>query len=287
MRIGTRGSALALAQARSVARELDTESELVVITTSGDRGTGPDDKSRWVSALEGALLADTVDIAVHSAKDVPAELAPGLELVAIPPRCDPRDAICGAPSLAELPAGARVGTSSLRRAAQIRSVREDLSIVELRGNVDTRLRKLADGDCDALVLAMAGLERLGRAAEADGVLDDLVPAAGQGALAVQARPGALAPDQLARITDPDTFTCVSVERELTRALGASCRTSVGAHARVVDGQLELRAWVGAPDGSAWIADRLCGPAAGLGDAVARRLLAAGADGLLRRAERAA
>jgi hydroxymethylbilane synthase len=287
MRIGTRGSALALAQARSVADRLGVDSELVPITTAGDRGVGPADKSRWVSALERALLAGTVDIVVHSAKDVPAEIAPGLELVAIPPRCDPRDAICGAPSLAALPAGARVGTSSLRRAAQIRAVRDDLTIVELRGNVDTRLRKLADGECDALVLAMAGLERLGRDAEADGLLDELVPAAGQGALAVQARPEALDHDQLARITDEDASSCVSAERELTHALGASCHTSVGAHARVVDGQLELRGWVGAPDGSAWINDRLSGPAPGLGDAMAKRMLAAGADALLRRTERAA
>jgi hydroxymethylbilane synthase len=157
----------------------------------------------------------------------------------------------------------------------------------LQGNVDTRLGKLAAGECDALVLGMAGLERLGRAAEADGVLDDLVPAAGQGALAVEARPGTLDPARLARITDADAFLCVSVERELTSALGASCNTAVGAYARPLDGNVELSAWVGAPDGSAWIADRLCGAAAGLGHAVARRMIAAGAGDLLRIAERAA
>lgn len=285
MRIGTRGSALALAQARSVAGRLQDECELVPIATSGASGLA--DKSRWVSDLEQALLDGAIDIAVHSAKDVPAHLAPGLELVAIPPRADPRDAICGAPTLATLPAGARIGTSSPRRAAQIRAVRDDLRIVAVRGNVDTRLRKLAAGECDALVLGMAGLERLGRAAEADGVLDDLVPAAGQGALAVEARPGTLDPARLARITDADAFLCVSVERELTSALGASCNTAVGAYARPLDGQVELSAWVGAPDGSAWIADRLCGAVAGLGHAVARRMIAAGAGELLRIAERAA
>jgi hydroxymethylbilane synthase len=176
MRIGTRGSALALAQAESVAALLREDSELVTITTSGDRDRAAGDKGRWVSELERALLEERVDLAVHSAKDVPAELADGLELVAIPPRADPRDAICGAPSLAALPPSARVGTSSLRRAAQIRAVRDDAELVTVRGNVDTRLRKLAAGELDALVLALAGLQRLGRESEAGGVLADLIPA---------------------------------------------------------------------------------------------------------------
>ena len=184
MRIGTRGSALALAQAESVASRIEGEAELVAITTSGDRGRARGDKSRWVSELERALLEDRIDVAVHSAQDVPAELADGLELVAITTRADPRDAICGVPSLAALSPGARVGTSSLRRHAQIRAVRDDVEVVSVRGNVDTRLRKLADGEIDALVLALAGLERLGRASEIGATLDELVPAAGQGALAI-------------------------------------------------------------------------------------------------------
>ena len=217
-------------------------------------------------------------MAVHSAKDVPAELAPGLELVAIPPREDPRDAICGAPSLSELGPGARVGTSSLRRAAQIRAAREDLEVVEVRGNVDTRLRKLAEGQYDALVLAAAGLARLGRLDAVDGILDAFVPAAGQGALALEAPPGRLSLDGL---IDADATACVRAERELTRALGASCNTPVGAFARVVgDGVLELTAWVGRPDGSAWVRDVLRGPASEVGGAVAERLLAAGAGELL-------
>ena len=171
MRIGTRGSALALAQARWVAQRLGADAEIVTITTAGDRGAEIGDKSRWVTELEGALLDGRIDVAVHSAKDVPTQLPEGLELVAIPERADPRDAICGARSLAELPAGARVGTSSLRRAAQIRAVRDDLDVTSVRGNVDTRLRKLAEGQFDAIVLALAGLERLGRADEAGGVLD--------------------------------------------------------------------------------------------------------------------
>jgi hydroxymethylbilane synthase len=283
MRIGTRASALALAQARWVAERIDGDTELVTITTAGPVG----DKSRWVSALERALLDDEIDVAVHSAKDVPAELAPGLELAAVPERADPRDALCGCRSLAELPAGARVGTSSLRRTAQLRAERQDLEVIEIRGNVDTRLRKLRAGECDALVLALAGLHRLGL--QADGVLDQLVPAAGQGALAIEARPGWTPPPAL---SDRHATACLHSERELTRALGASCDTSVGAHARVVGDragelELELQAWAGLPDGSAWVSDRLAGPAEGLGEKVAARMLTAGAGELLRAGEAAA
>ena len=279
IRVGTRGSALAVAQARWVGERLGSSYELVTVTTAGDRGAPVGDKSRWVSALERALLDGEIDVAVHSAKDVPAEIAAGLSLVAIPPRADPHDAICGAPGLGGLPTRARVGTSSLRRAAQIRAVRDDLEVVEVRGNVDTRLRKLADGECDALVLAAAGLARLGFCDAVDGVLDELVPAAGQGALAVEARPDFVPVDGL---VDAEATACVLAERELTRALGASCNTAVGAWARVVDGsdELELTAWVGRDDGSAWIRDRVRGRAAGLGALVADRLLAAGAAELL-------
>jgi hydroxymethylbilane synthase len=159
-------------------------------------------------------------------------------------------------------------------------VRSDVEVVELSGNVDTRLRKLASGECDALVLAMAGLARLGRADAVDGVLDELVPAAGQGALALEARIGGVPVDGLA---DPDATACVLAERELTRALGASCNTPVGAYARRMlgtGGEVELLAWVGRADGSAWISDRLCGAPSGLGARVAERLLTAGAAELL-------
>jgi hydroxymethylbilane synthase len=156
----------------------------------------------------------------------------------------------------------------------------------VRGNVDTRLRKLAEGQCDALVLALAGLQRLGRAGDAGGVLDELVPAAGQGALALEARPGALTEDALAAVTDPEATACVMAERQLLRALGASCNTPVGAHARPLAGSgLRVSAWVGLPDGSAWVSDRLDGDAQGIGLAVAERLLTAGAGELLRQAER--
>jgi len=274
IRVGTRGSALALAQAEWVGSRLGVDYRLVRIEAAGPVG----DKSRWVSGLERALLADEVDLAVHSAKDVPVELASGLELVAIPPREDPRDAICGASSLSALAPGARVGTSSLRRAAQIRAARSDISVVDLRGNVDTRLRKLASGECDALVLAVAGLARLGRLDAVDGILEEFVPAAGQGALAVQARPGRVS---VSALVDPGATACVLAERSLTRALGASCHTSVGAHARMVDGgELELTGWVGRADGSAWVRDVLRGPATEVGGVVADRLLAVGAAEML-------
>jgi hydroxymethylbilane synthase len=287
MRIGTRGSALALAQAGWVAERLGADAEIVTITTAGDRGAEIGDKSRWVSELERALLDERIDIAVHSAKDVPAELAAGLELVAIPTRADPRDAICGAPSLDELPDGARVGTSSLRRAAQLRAARPDLEVVPVRGNVDTRLRKLAKGECHALVLALAGLERLGRAGDAEGVLDNLVPAAGQGALAIEARPGHVGDEHLTALRDPEALACVSAEREVVRALGASCNTPLGVHGRIVDGMLELSAWVGLVDGSHWIADRVLDEPASAPGRLVERLESVGAGELLRVAEGAA
>ena len=291
IRVGTRGSTLALAQARWVADRLDDDVELVTVTVAGDRGAAVGDKSRWVSELERALLDGQIDLAVHSAKDVPADLAPGVELVAIPERADARDAICGAPSLRSLAPGARVGTSSLRRAAQIRAARSDLDVVPVRGNVDTRLRKLGEGEFDALVLALAGLHRIGREDEAAGVLDELVPAAGQGALALEARAGeagiaGTAGAAVHSLCDPLAWTCVGAERELVRALGASCNTAVGAHARPLDGgMLELTAWIGLPDGSEWMSDELRGSAhSGLGLAVAERLIATGARELLRAAE---
>jgi hydroxymethylbilane synthase len=286
MRVGTRGSALALVQARWVAERLGPEAEIVKVTTLGDRGAAVQDKSRWVSELERALLDGRIDVAVHSAKDVPTELPGGLELVAVPARADARDAICGAGSLDALPAGARIGTGSLRRAAQIRARRGDLEVVTVRGNVDTRLRKLAQGQVDALVIALAGLERLGRGAEAGGVIDEFVPAAGQGALALEACRGALAPESLAAVADVATMACVSAERELVHALGASCHTPVGAHARALpDGRLALVGWVGLPDGSAWLRDEVTGAARDVGAACAERMLSVGAADLLARAER--
>jgi hydroxymethylbilane synthase len=287
MRIGTRGSTLALVQAEWVAARLEVPVEIVKITTLGDRGAGIEDKSRWVSELERALLDDRIDLAVHSAKDVPTELEPGLEIVAVPGRADAHDVICGARTLEALTPGARIGTSSVRRRAQIRAVRDDVEVVELRGNVDTRLRKLAEGQVDALVLALAGLQRLGRENEAGGPLTELVPAAGQGALALQGRTGDLDDDVLAPVCDPDAVACLRAERTVVHALGASCNTPVGAYARPQPGtdQLELTAWVGVPDGSAWLTDCVTGEAGCVGTECAQRMLAAGAATLLAQAER--
>jgi hydroxymethylbilane synthase len=302
LRIGTRGSALALAQAREVAgllgARLPQPVEVVTITTAGDQGAGAGgggamDKSRWVAELERALLAGEVDLAVHSAKDVPGELADGLVLAGAPPRAAAEDVLCGAGGLDDLAPGARVGTSSVRRTAQLRAVREDLEVVEVHGNVDTRLRWLANAgeDLDALVLARAGLLRLGREREAAVVLDPtrFVPAPGQGTLALERR----ADDETVLaaaggISDGQTFACLEAERAVAHALGATCHTPLGAHA--VDagcGCLHLRAWVGLCDGSAWVADELLGgfyDAESLGRRMAERLLLAGAGELLRAAE---
>jgi hydroxymethylbilane synthase len=289
LRLGTRGSALALAQARWVAERLDDEVELVTITTSGDRGAQTD-KSRFVKELEESLLAGELDLAVHSAKDVPGELPPGLSIVGVPERADPYDALCGAGSLDALAAGAVVGTASVRRRAQLLALRDDLEVRELRGNVDTRLGRLAAGDFHAIVLARAGLERLGRAGEGE-PLAELVPAPGQGCLALEARsddePTAAA---AARLTDRQALTALTAERALVAGLSATCNTPIGAHAREHDGALVLSAFVGLPDGSHWIRDDLDGdeadPAA-LGRAVAERLEASGARELLDEAERTA
>lgn len=309
MRVGTRGSALALAQATLVLQALG-DGELVPIVTRGDResaglddavgelagdgvpGEPPpgEDKSRWVSELERALLAGEIDVAVHSAKDVPGELADGLALIAAPARAAVEDVLCGADSLDALPSGARIGTSSVRRIAQLRAAREDVEPVAMHGNVDTRLRKLAGGELDAIVLAHAGLQRLGCEDAAGAALDParFVPAPGQGTLALQARADdSRARDALARIGDAPTLCCLLAERALARELGASCDTPLGAWA-VVEGahELRLRAWIGLPDGSAWIADERTGTPAEpdvLGREVAERLRAAGAEDLLREA----
>ena len=276
LRLGTRGSALALAQARWVAGRLGGAVEIVEITTAGDVGAGVADKSRWTGALERALLAGEIDVAVHSAKDVPGDLADGTAIVAAPPREDARDVLVGAASLDALPAGARVGTSALRRRSQLLAVRPDLDVVELRGNVDTRLRKLAAGEADALVLAAAGLARLGRADVAGAPLDGdvFVPAAGQGCLALQARAG----DRLDAVDDAGAHAALDAERAVVARLGASCHTSVGVHAQGGS----IRAFVGLPDGAEWLVDEA--PDA---DALAERMLAAGAADLLARAEAAA
>ena len=265
------------------------EPELVHITTSGDRAArGPRDKSRFVKEIEDALLAGEVDVAVHSAKDLPGELPGGLEIACVPAGEDPRDALVGATSLAALPAGARIGTSSLRRRSLVLAARADLDVVPLRGNVDTRLQKLADGECDAAVLALAGLRRLGREREAGTALDPggFVPAPGQGLLALEALTGARLGNLLEPLGDAAARARLDAERAVVEGLGATCDTPVGAHAQVHGDDLEVHAYAGLPDGSEWITDRLVAPAAdpaAAGSELARRMLSAGAGELLRRA----
>jgi hydroxymethylbilane synthase len=293
LRIATRRSQLALAQAQLIAEQLGG-AELVPMLTGGDRRDAPvADKSRWVTELEHALRSGHVDLAVHSAKDVPGELAHGLALLGAPARAAGEDVLCGSGALSELPPGARVGTSSIRRLAQLRAARQDLDVVAIRGNVDTRLRKLADpGErLDAIVLARAGLQRLRRETDAGGVLEleRFVPAPGQGALALEGRvDDERVREAVAAIADPPTFACLLAERALAHELGASCHTPLGAHAVPTgSGRLHMRAWVGLPDGSAWVSDELLGGSdepEELGRRVAERLLAAGAEELLAQAE---
>jgi hydroxymethylbilane synthase len=274
LRIGTRGSALALVQAQWVAQRLGADTEIVEITTAGDRGEGIGDKSRWISALESALLHGSVDVAVHSAKDVPGELAEGTVLAAVPEREDVADALIGQ-------LGPRVGTASLRRAAQLRALDPTLEMVEVRGNVPTRLAKLDAGVVDGLVLAQAGLQRLGLGRRMSRALD-LVPAPGQGALALQTRRDRAA--DLAGLSDPEALACVSAERALAAALGASCETPMGAVARrTASSELRLTGWVGLPDGSEWIRDELVGAPGSVAAELAARMIAVGARELLARA----
>jgi len=288
LRIGTRGSALAVAQSSMVARALEAlgeQVEIVEIVTSGDRARAVGDKGRFVKEIEQALLAGEVDLAVHSAKDVPGELPNGLAIVGVPERADPRDALCGADSLEKLPAGASVGTASLRRRAQLLAARPDLDVRELRGNVDTRLRRLAEGELDAIVLAAAGLARLGRGDEGQPLPEHtMTPAPGQGSLALEARADDARVRELTeQVTHPHARTALTAERALVRGIDATCHTPVGAQA-IRDGEaLLLRSFVGTPDGSHWIRDEVTGhpdDPRSLGSLAAERLLALGARRIL-------
>jgi hydroxymethylbilane synthase len=259
----TRRSALALAQCRAfVARLAGAHPDLELVeqqvVTTGDRIqdrplSEVGGKGLFVKEIEEALLERRADLAVHSIKDVPATLPEGLAITCIPAREDPRDVLV-APrhgKLADLPRGAKVGTSSLRRAACLRAARPDLEIVPLRGNVDTRLRKVDAGECDAIVLARAGLVRLGLAERATEVLsvDVSLPAVGQGALGIESRIADQATrGRLAVLADPLTSRAVHAERGVLIALGADCKTPLGAHAERVSGRMRLRAFVVREDG---------------------------------------
>lgn len=372
MRIGSRGSRLALTQAEHVSKLLGS-CEIVTITTSGDAAQGrsgdnvsPSDKSKWVDNIERALLSGEIDLAVHSAKDLPIEMAEGLQLLGCPERAPAEDVVCGAPGLGvggapglgvsatpaldvsaspgleRLPAGSIVGTSSLRRRAQLLAAFPELQVVPVGGNVDTRLAKLkasattspsataratagatagvTAGSLSAIVLARAGLRRLGLEAEISTSLDveSFVPSPGQGALALQGRIGDNSVrEAVEAIVDPTALACLKAERSVARALGASCNTPLGVHASPLsasatasanggqptgghasnghpsgsrpsgDRAILLRAWLGLPDGSTWLRDEIEGDASQpeeLGTRLASRLKSAGAGDLLAKAE---
>jgi hydroxymethylbilane synthase len=277
-----------LAQARQVAEMLGG-AELATVSSDGE----PGDKSRFVRGVEQALLDGAAEIGVHSAKDLPAELTEGLLLAAVPKREDPRDAWIGpGSSLDDVPEGARVGTASLRRRAQLLAARPDLDVRELHGNVDTRLRKLADGEVEALVLAAAGLRRLGRAEEIAFAMppESMTPAAGQGSLALQTREGdERALDAVEGLVDPPALRELTAERAVVALLGATCNSPLGVHAAVdlEAGRIRIDAFVGLPDGSEWIRDRVEGDSAEptpLGAEIAKRMIDTGARGILDRAE---
>jgi hydroxymethylbilane synthase len=288
--LGTRGSQLARTQSGLVAemlRDLGHAAELVIIRTRGDREQSrpvPElgGKGLFTAELEAALLADRVHLAVHSLKDLPTGETEGLVVAAIPPREDPRDALVSrGATLMELPPGARVGTASLRRRALVMQRRPDLEVVALRGNVDTRLGKVAAGEVDAVILAAAGVRRLGRG-EAIVEYLDFLPAPAQGALAVQARTDRDDVRTAVRaLHDEPTATCTRAERELLRVLEGGCSVPVGALAELADGTLTLRGVVAAPDGRRVLEAEFRGPdPVALGREVAERLRGQGAEEIL-------
>jgi hydroxymethylbilane synthase len=288
--IGSRGSQLALWQARWVQSQLaaaGVESRIEIIRTTGDKITDVPlakvgSKGLFTKEIEDALLDGSVDLAVHSLKDMPTELPAGLTLAAIPEREDVRDAIIGC-TLDELPLGAKVGTSSLRRTAQLRALRPDLEVESVRGNVDTRLRKLDEGQYRAILLAAAGLRRLGWADRiAEYIAEDkMCPAVGQGALAIETREDRV--EVAAALEHHATRACVTAERALLGALGGGCQVPIGANAVLREGTLHLRGIVAAQDGSRIVRGMLEGPVAGaaeMGRELADRLMEQGARELL-------
>jgi hydroxymethylbilane synthase len=306
LRIATRGSALALWQANHIRERLaqlhGIESELIRIRTSGDKFQGSSvaevseqagAKGIFVKELEEALLAGTADLAVHSMKDVPTENPAGLVFPAITKREDVRDCLISrnGTKLKDLASGARIGTSSLRRQAQVRHHRPDLQLLDLRGNVDTRLKKVAAGEFDAIVLATAGMNRLGASDKITEILppEVMLPAVGQGALGIEMR----ADDRetlrfVAALDDPESHAAVTAERALLRELEGGCQIPLGAWARVENGELRLEACVFSADGKEFVRKELCGQAGEaekVGVRLGQILIEAGADRILRLAGR--
>jgi hydroxymethylbilane synthase len=290
--IASRGSQLALWQAHWVEGRLAEKglaSRIEIIRTTGDQITGVPlskvgTKGLFTKEIEEALIAESADLAVHSLKDLPTELPAGLVLAGVPVREDPRDAIVGR-RLDELAVGARVGTSSLRRAAQLRKLRPDLTIESVRGNVDTRLRKLDEGRYHAIVLAAAGLKRLGWGERIAELLapEIMCPAVGQGALALETRETGAGREACGSLDNPKLHAAVAAERGVLAALGGGCQVPIGAHATIADGRICLQAVVISPDGS----DLVRGQSAGaisdatlLGKALGEELLSRGARQIL-------
>ena len=295
--IGTRGSKLALWQSEYIKGLVGVITglpvELMIIKTTGDKILDVPlakvgGKGLFTKELEVELLAETVDLCVHSMKDVPTELPEGLYISATPPRVDPRDALVSGAgySLDTLPHGARVGTSSLRRIAQVRALRPDVEIVDVRGNLDTRMRKAETGEVDAVILAAAGITRMGWADRISHYIPvtQMVSAVGQGAIGIEIRED----DEfmlhvMERIGHPETMECVTAERVVMRMLEGGCQVPIGAYARYEDETLTMDAVVGSVDGTHIVREQLCGDAGqpeALGEAMVERLRALGAGEIL-------
>src|ERR1700733_2296789 len=299
LRIGSRGSQLALWQANHISallRARGHEVEIEIIHTTGDKITdvplaqvgtkGGFGKGIFTKEIEEALAAGRVDLAVHSLKDLPTELAPGFEIAAVTEREDPRDAFCSRlySRVEDLLQNARVGTSSLRRQAQLKAIRPDLDIQPLRGNVDTRLRKLEKGEYDAIILASAGLKRLGKTESIKQIFpaEIMCPAAGQGALGIEIREGdAVTRERLAFLNDPNARAATTCERALLNSLGGGCQVPIGAFAEMRNGKLHLESIVADPDGSKVLRDSRDGnDPEKLGNEAGAALLARGGDEIL-------
>lgn len=297
VRIGTRGSPLALWQARWVAsalrqRHAGLRTEIVVIKTAGDRNRQDPlpqigGKGLFVKDIEEALLRGEIEVAVHSMKDMPTDLPDGLHVSAVPPRADVRDAFVGKDGrqLSRIDGPWRIGTSSLRRQAQLRAFSGALQVCDLRGNVDTRLRKLRQGDVEGVVLAAAGLDRLGLAAEITELLpvDLMLPAAGQGALALETVVGHWVDDLLAPLNDPATASAIAAERTVLQHLGGGCSVPIAVLGQCQNHHLHVQALVSSPDGSRALRRNISGPAAQavpLGKRLAAQLHADGAGDIL-------
>lgn len=295
--IGTRGSKLALWQSNYVkgllAELTGLPVELTIIKTTGDKILDVPlakvgGKGLFTKELEVELLAGRVDLCVHSMKDVPTDLPEGCIIAATPQRVDPRDVIVSGAgyNLETLPQGARLGTSSLRRRSQVVALRPDLEIVDVRGNLDTRMGKAENGEVDAVILAAAGIKRMGWGDRITHFIENeqMVPAVGQGAIGIEIRENdPFMVGVCDKLTDPDTLTCITAERVVMNKLEGGCQVPIGAYARIVDGKLVLDAFVGAVDGTTILRDQLIGsvdePAA-LGEAMVARMLEMGADKVL-------